>query len=606
MNRQKILKEIATKLLEATVDPNKYGTTLTITGAGGFGKTSTVISLCHYPVVNNHFTDGFVFIELGPQATDPSIKLRDIYNLLTGEKCGINVVEQKINQLISEYYHRLLVIIDDVWHVEDAEPLVKAFSNCKIILTTSMNDIEQYIPSKQSVTIGPMTKHEAITLLTSGVIDISQLSQEDVDLLYELAQDVHLWPLLLSLIRGHLSHTLKQHCLPNQAIQSVQAKLYRKGLTAFDKSKSRNLAVKVCIEITLELLKEPLSHRIKILILYNGIGTSALTALLNNLWNISNYEAEDTIDTLWAYGLVQFSNTTMSRNNITLRCVEVHAVISQYIIECMDSMEVCNLSPLLGLRTPQSTSKLICDIFQESYGVSDPLLLTPMDFLQFKLREMEDALLPSYLKGINILLVTGPHEIIIKLQDIKSDLRTSSHYETLLQIFDNESNALIAECKENLKSTHKWCRQLNQSIQEFFYKEKNYDMLIQTVEKLIKSYPWYKVAQNAAEMMQKIISCCNSDVILQAAMMIRCEQLQKMTSNYHMITTLLLPFIELQTKIHKQISSALQDESPTDIALIHTYYMSGQYKKEFDLVGYKYHIKLQELSPDFAKKYSGK
>ena len=182
-----------TKLLQATNDPNKYETTLTITGAGGFGKTTTVISLCYHPHIKEHFTDGFLFIELGPQATDSNIKLRDIYNLLTGEQCGINVAEQKIKQLTSDYYHNLLVIIDDVWHVEDAEPLVKAFSNCKTILTTRMNDIEQYIPSKQSVIVGPMTQHEAITLLTSGVIDSSQLLQKDKYLLDELAQDVHLW-----------------------------------------------------------------------------------------------------------------------------------------------------------------------------------------------------------------------------------------------------------------------------------------------------------------------------------------------------------------------------------------------------------------------------
>ena len=215
VTRQILLDEIAIKLLQATTDRNKYEITLTITGAGGFGKTTIVTSLCYHTIVKEYFTDGFVFIELGPQATDPSIKLRDIYDLLTGEQCGINVVEQKINQLTSNYFHNLLVIIDDVWHVEDAEPLVKAFSNCKIILTTRMNDNERYIPTKQTIAIGPMTINEAITLLTSGVIDSSQLSQEDVSLLDELAQDVHLWPLLLSLVRGQLSHNLKQFHLSN-------------------------------------------------------------------------------------------------------------------------------------------------------------------------------------------------------------------------------------------------------------------------------------------------------------------------------------------------------------------------------------------------------
>ena len=219
------MEEIANKLLQATNDPSKYETTVTITGVGGFGKTTAVISLCYYPTVQKQFTDGFIFIELGPQATDPSIKLRAIYNLLTDEQCDINVVEQKINQLTSDYYRNLLVIIDDVWHAEDAQPIIKAFSNCKTVLTTRMNNVEQYIPTNKSVTIGPMTQSEAISLLTNGIFDVSQLSQEDMSLLDELAQDVHLWPLLMSLIRGQIVHNLKQHLSHHKAIKNVQDNL---------------------------------------------------------------------------------------------------------------------------------------------------------------------------------------------------------------------------------------------------------------------------------------------------------------------------------------------------------------------------------------------
>ena len=49
-----------------------------ITGAGGSGKTTTAISLCYHRIVKEQFTDGFVFIELGPQPTDPSIKLNQL------------------------------------------------------------------------------------------------------------------------------------------------------------------------------------------------------------------------------------------------------------------------------------------------------------------------------------------------------------------------------------------------------------------------------------------------------------------------------------------------------------------------------------------------
>ena len=599
------MDEIVTKLLQVTIDPNKHETTLTITGAGGFGKTTTVISLCHYPVVNKHFTDGFVFIELGPQATDPSIKLRDIYNLLSGEQCGINIVIQKINQLTSDYYRNLLVIIDDVWHVEDAEPLVKAFSNCKTILTTRMNDIEQYIPSKQSVSIGPMTQHEAITLLTSGVIDSSQLSQEDVGLLDELAQDVHLWPLLLSLIRGHLSHNLKQYHLSyHKAIQNVQAKLHYKGLTAFDKNnieainKSRNLAVKACIEITLGLLAKSLSDKIKSLILYNGIGTSLQIAVLNILWNISKQEAEETVDALWAYGLVQFTDITISPNNITQHCVEVHAVISQYIIECMDSNEMFTLSPNGILNTWVSVIYGLSLTFQQSCGVHDLSSLTVVDYLKHKLNNIENNMLPYTLKGINTWTVTDPHFVILILRKIKEFLMRSPYTTNLLSVFGEEISTLENINKEMLKDVHKLCRILNQRVQRNLG-EKNYDRLIQTVEEFIKNYPLCSVAQKAVTMVKKIIPYLDGELL--HLVIWSCECLQMMTCDYHNFTTIVLPCIKLYIKEYKQITSSLLNGSP-DIELTYHYYMSGKYDEEVELLKAIRLIKLHEVAPIFVKK----
>ena len=178
-----------------------------------------------------------------------------------------------------------------------------------------------------------------------------------MSLLHELAQDVQLWPLLLSLVRGQLSHNLIHHLSYHEAIRNVQSKLFNKGLTAFDKNnietnrKCRKLAVKACIELLLILLTKPLLDRIKMVLLFNGMGTSLQNAVLSDLWKISKQEAEDTVETLWDYGLVQFTDRdiTLSPNNVTQRCVEVHAVISQYIIENMDNQEVSDLVLSLSL-----------------------------------------------------------------------------------------------------------------------------------------------------------------------------------------------------------------------------------------------------------------
>ena len=592
------MDEIATKLLQASIDPDKYETTLTITGAGGFGKTTTAISLCHHPLIKKQFTDGFVFIELGPQATDPCIKLKAIYDLLTNEQCDINIVEQKIDQLISDYFCNLLVIIDDVWHVEDAEPLVKAFAHCKTILTTRMNNIEQYISSKQSVAVGPMTKKEAISLLTSGVIDKSQLSQEDVKLLDDLAQDVHLWPLLLSLIRGQLSHNLKQfHFSYHEAIQNVQAKLHHKGLVAFDKdniesiNKSRKLAVKACIEMTLELLTKSLSDRIKSLILFTGIGTSLQTELLYSLWNISKQAAEDTVDVLWTYGLVQLTDITIiSPNNIKQHCVEVHAVISQYIIEHMDTVEACNLSPICG-ESISHISKAYDDLILKTYRVyGDPSTLKPVDYLKFELSVIEGFKIPFTFKIIYMRSLIEPHFIILALQEI-NDLMASPDTKDLLSLLAEEMISLKADCEHAVKDTHKLCRKLNQSVQRNLHYE-GYDKLIQTVEEFVKNYPLFNMAQKSVTMVNKIMPYCEGELL--HIMMKKCQLLQKMTRDYHDITIAELPRIKYYLKLHKLITGSSLHGSPNIDATYH-YFISGKPYEELHLMDTNRLIKLQEI-----------
>ena len=596
VTRQTLLDEIATKLLQASVDPDRYETTLTITGAGGFGKTTTAISLCYHHLIKEQFSDGFVFIELGPQASDPSIKLSQQYHLLTGESLkqgNINYVEQEMKQITHAYYRNLLVIIDDVWHVEDAEPLVKAFSNCKTILTTRMNDIEKYVSSKNLVSIGPMTAKEAISLLTIGVIDNSQLLEEDIILLDELAEDVHLWLLLLSLVRGHLSHNLKQYnCTFHKAIQNVQAKLHQRGLTAFDKNnidvtkadKSRKFAVKACIEMTLELIEKFMSDKLKSLILCTGIGTSLQTAALNNLWRISEQEAKDTVDVLWAYGLLQFTNITLSPNSITQHGVEVHTVISQYIVECMDSNEMSILSPIssVGLNTYESVLEKLGDVFHQSYEIHDPLSLTTVDFLKYRLSYIENFNLPWFLKSISMCAVIDPHQLIIQLQHIKGVLKRLQYSANLLPHFATDLEMLEDDCKNILKDVHKVCRKLNQSIQKNLF-EKNYDNLIKVVEDYVKTYPLCNVAQKAITMVAKIQQHCDGKLL--DYMTKKYDYIQTKIPDNHCLSTVIFPYILFHINIHKKISHSLLMGSP-DVELTYHYFRSGQFDQEMKSVYY--------------------
>ncbi|XP_065894594.1 uncharacterized protein [Dysidea avara] len=604
VQREQLSIEMVTELCQSTIDPNSYGTSLTVTGAGGYGKTSVVTALCHHPVIKEQFKDGVVFIELGPQATDPSMKLSQLYHLLTGQylKQGdINYAEQEINELTSLYCRNLLVIIDDVWHVEDAEPIVKAFSSCKIVLTTRMNGIDQYIPTKQVVSVGPMEQSEAISLLTCKVIDISQLSQEDQNLLDELAQDVHLWPLLLSLIRGQLSHYIKRyHSSQHQAIQTVQTKLHDNGLTAFDKNtieRSRKYAVKVCIEVTLELLTKSLSDKIKSFILWTGIGRRLQRAVLHNLWNITEHEALDITDMLWAYGLFQVTNVTIPPHNDTQQCVEVHAVISQYIIECMESSEVFTLSPFGTLGTSQSVANELKHLFQQSCGISDVTSLSAAKYLKYRKKEIENDLLSFYLTMLNMHMIIDPHFIANVLTRVKKGIMASQSILIFLPSICEQIDLLINDCHQAVKDVLKWSRKVNQSAQQCLTQNK-YHTLIQTIELYVKNYPIGLIAQRAITTVMNIIPYCDGTLLHNLTM--GCELLQMRTPEYNDRKLLVFPKIKFYIEqIEKINTSLLSGSSP--IEQTYFYYMSGKELEECKQLNSQYLMKLQEVAPISAQ-----
>jgi len=582
----------------STIYTNSYGISVTITGAGGFGKTSIATALCYHRLVEEKFKDGFLFVELGPQATDPSMKLGNLYHLLTGKylKQGdINHAESEIQKL-TNLCRNLLVIIDDVWHVEDAEPIVKAFSNCKIVLTTRLNDIEQCIPTKQVVSVGPMEQSEAILLLTSGVIDISKLPQKDASLIDELAQDVHQWPLLLTLVRGQLRHSIKRHrSTYHEAIQHVQDKLLDKGLTGFDKNnigKNRKHAVKACIEATLELLSEAESNNLKSLILWTGIGTSLQTEVLHILWNITKYEARITVDTLWSYGLVQFTDAIIPPHNNTQHCTEVHAIISHYIIENMESKEVHNLSPVDGLNTGKLVGDSLALSFQRCYG-EDITALAAVDFLKYRQSQVENSVLPFCLKWINMHMITDPHNIILILETLQRILSLLPNVTIFLPTLGGQITALINSCYKMLKLTHKLSKLLNQKVQQCLMQRK-FQNLIQTIEEYCSTYPFALVAQQAALVVKELIPYCEEELLLAVT---RCyESFLLRTSDYQFIKLVILGHVKVLTKELDHINNALLSGSP-DTELVHLSILSGKYEQEIKLVDDNRSVVLQEIAP---------
>ncbi len=105
-------------------------------GMGGVGKTVLAAALAHDPIVRNHFIDGIYWLTFG-QKVSILAKAAELAKELTGEEASIDNVQQargQLGQLTAD--KQVLVVLDDVWEPEAADPFNGLGTNCRLLLTT--------------------------------------------------------------------------------------------------------------------------------------------------------------------------------------------------------------------------------------------------------------------------------------------------------------------------------------------------------------------------------------------------------------------------------------------------------------------------------------
>ena len=154
IQRDQLVETIVVKLTEDDTVP-AVGTTVNINGVGGVGKSTLAKALCHDLRLQNYFLDGFLWIRLGPLPVSSAIKLGQLYHLLTNktEVGNQSFFTNKLQTLIVNHLHKLLIIIDDVWEVSDALVYTQVFNGCKIVMTTRRENVRKLIPSMFCITV---------------------------------------------------------------------------------------------------------------------------------------------------------------------------------------------------------------------------------------------------------------------------------------------------------------------------------------------------------------------------------------------------------------------------------------------------------------------
>ncbi len=298
--------------------------TAALRGAGGYGKTTLAMAICHDERVQEAFYDGILWVTLGKEAGNLTEKVNDLIEILSGERPGFKSIESAANHLVELIAHKyMLIVIDDVWNSAHLKPFLQGGPQCARLITT--RNFDTLPPNAKKIDVDAMNQDEAVTLISLG------LPEGDEDHLRKLAARLCEWPLLLKLANGALRDRIYNtgQTLPD-AISFFNRALDNRGLAYFDarNASSREQAAGKTISVSLELLNSKELARYNELAIFPEDADIPLYTL-EKLWKrtggFAEFDTEELCDRLRKLSLLlRFDPVTGQ--------IRIHDIMRQYLI----------------------------------------------------------------------------------------------------------------------------------------------------------------------------------------------------------------------------------------------------------------------------------
>jgi NB-ARC domain/WD domain, G-beta repeat/APAF-1 helical domain len=270
---------------------NPIAITTALQGAGGYGKTTLAIALCHDDRVIEAFTDGILWVTLG-QSPNVLRDLTKLYEALTGDQPDFVDEAQAELKLREKLENRnCLLVIDDVWRRASLEGfLIGGKRTCARLITTRRFDL---VMDAIRVQVDEMKPEESVALLASRVP--LENRPRDLQPFRHLGARLMDWPLLLKLAAGVIGARCERGDTLERALDYVDRAYEKRGLTAFDPKDAvkRNDAVAKSIEASLELLDEYERTRLSELAIFPEDSDVPL-GMIELLWGLDDLDTQDT------------------------------------------------------------------------------------------------------------------------------------------------------------------------------------------------------------------------------------------------------------------------------------------------------------------------
>ncbi len=175
-----------------------------INGLPGVGKTTLAVALAHDFEVLDHFRDGVLWSGVGPHPNVLALLSRwgTVLGVAAADMGRLTTAEAWTMALRSAIGTRqMLLVIDDVWKIEDVLAFKVGGPNCSYLVTTRFPHIGVQFASEGTMMVHELSEDEGVTLLTRLV---PELSMSDPDAVQALVRLVGGLPLALTLMGKYL------------------------------------------------------------------------------------------------------------------------------------------------------------------------------------------------------------------------------------------------------------------------------------------------------------------------------------------------------------------------------------------------------------------